>query len=74
MGEIVLERCHGIAEYLEIGTNGLVGEVCGCRGGKVSAGTAMGMDRTHYLNIGIRPMAYGQALTLIALVEAMMLG
>lgn len=41
---------------------------------KVSAGTAMGMDRTHYLNIGIRPMAYGQALTLIALVEAMMLG
>ena len=40
MGEIVLEGCHRIAEYLEIGTNILVGEVCGCRGGKVSAGTA----------------------------------
>ena len=38
---------------------------------KVSAGTAMGMNADHYKGIGIRPMAYGQALTLIALCEAM---
>lgn len=37
----------------------------------VSAGTAMGMDADHYKNIGIHPMAYGQALTLIALTEAL---
>ncbi len=38
---------------------------------KVSAGTAMGMDANHYKGIQIKPMAYGQALTLIALVEAL---
>lgn len=38
---------------------------------KVSAGTAMGMNAEHYKGIGIRPMAYGQALTLIALCEAL---
>lgn len=37
----------------------------------VSAGTAMGMNAEHYKGIGIRPMAYGQALTLIALCEAL---
>ena len=37
----------------------------------VSAGTAMGMNPEHYKGIGIRPMAYGQALTLIALCEAL---
>lgn len=38
---------------------------------KVSAGTAMGMNPEHYKNISIRPMAYGQALTLIAFAEAL---
>ncbi len=38
---------------------------------KVSAGTAMGMSAEHYKQIQIKPMAYGQALTLIALVEAL---
>ena len=37
----------------------------------VSAGTGMGMNPEHYKGIGIRPMAYGQALTLIALCEAL---
>lgn len=37
----------------------------------VSAGTAMGMDAQHYKNIQIRPMAYGQSLTLVALCEAL---
>lgn len=37
----------------------------------VSAGTAMGMNPEHYKGIGIRPMAYGQALSLIALCEAL---
>ena len=37
----------------------------------VSAGTAMGMNAEHYKGIGIHPMAYGQALTLIALIEAL---
>ncbi len=37
----------------------------------VSAGTAMGMDPAHYKGIAVRPMAYGQALTLIALCEAL---
>jgi unsaturated rhamnogalacturonyl hydrolase len=37
----------------------------------VSAGTAMGMNPEHYKGIGIHPMAYGQALTLIALCEAL---
>lgn len=40
---------------------------------KVSAGTGMGMDGNHYKNIQIHPMAYGQALTLIALSEALSL-
>ncbi len=38
---------------------------------KVSAGTAMGMNADHYKGISVRPMAYGQALTLIALCEAL---
>ena len=37
----------------------------------VSAGTGMGYDAEHYKNIVIRPMAYGQSLTLIALCEAL---
>lgn len=38
---------------------------------QVSAGTGMGMDKDHYRNVNIHPMAYGQSLTLIALVEAL---
>lgn len=37
----------------------------------VSAGTGMGYDEDHYKNITIRPMAYGQSLALISLVEAL---
>jgi unsaturated rhamnogalacturonyl hydrolase len=37
----------------------------------VSAGTGMGMNPEHYKAIQTRPMAYGQALTLIALCEAL---
>ncbi|MCH3987708.1 MAG: glycoside hydrolase family 88 protein [Lachnospiraceae bacterium] len=37
----------------------------------VSSGTAMGMDADHYKNIIIHPMAYGQSLTLLALIEAL---
>lgn len=37
----------------------------------VSAGTGMGMDEDHYINIIQSPMAYGQSLTLIALIEAL---
>lgn len=40
---------------------------------KVSSGTAMGMDKQHYLDIVIRPMAYGQSLTSLALTEALYL-
>lgn len=39
--------------------------------GNVSAGTGIGLDSTFYQEILIRPMAYGQALVLIALVEAL---
>ncbi|MDO5516793.1 MAG: glycoside hydrolase family 88 protein [Clostridium sp.] len=37
----------------------------------VSGGTGMGYDKEHYKNIIIAPMAYGQSLTIIALVEAL---
>lgn len=37
----------------------------------VSAGTGMGANAEHYKNILIRPMAYGQSLTILALVEAL---
>ena len=37
----------------------------------VSAGTGMGMDADHYKNIIRAPMAYGQSLTLLALIEAL---
>jgi unsaturated rhamnogalacturonyl hydrolase len=37
----------------------------------VSAGTGIGMDSDHYKNIALMPMAYGQALTLTALYEAL---
>ncbi|MFV0289238.1 MAG: glycoside hydrolase family 105 protein [Mycoplasmatales bacterium] len=37
----------------------------------VSGGTGIGMDKDHYKNIVIGPMAYGQSLTLIALTEAL---
>lgn len=37
----------------------------------VSAGTGMGHSADHYKNIIIAPMAYGQSLTLLALVEAL---
>ena len=33
--------------------------------------TGMGYDRDHYKNILIAPMAYGQSLTILALVEAL---
>ena len=46
-----------------IGADGLVGNV--------SAGTSMGMDAQHYRDIMIRPMAYGQSLTALALTEAL---
>lgn len=39
--------------------------------GNVSAGTSMGMDAQHYKDIMIRPMAYGQSLTALALIEAL---
>jgi len=39
--------------------------------GNVSAGTVIGMDSQAYQRILIRPMAYGQALVLIALTEAL---
>lgn len=37
----------------------------------VSIGTGMGMDANHYKNVPIAPMAYGQSLTMLALVEAL---
>lgn len=37
----------------------------------VSAGTGIGMDADHYKNILLMPMAYGQALALTALCEAL---
>lgn len=37
----------------------------------VSAGTTIGYAADHYKNIIVRPMAYGQPLVLIALVEAL---
>lgn len=37
----------------------------------VSGGTGIGMDKEHYKNIIIAPMAYGQSLTIVALAEAL---
>lgn len=37
---------------------------------KVSSGTGMGYDKDHYKNIMIAPMAYGQSLTILALIKA----
>ena len=37
---------------------------------RVSGGTGMGYDKEHYKNILIAPMAYGQSLTILALVGA----
>lgn len=37
----------------------------------VSGGTGMGYDAEHYKDILIAPMAYGQSLTILALVEAL---
>ena len=37
----------------------------------VSGGTGMGHNKEHYKNILIAPMAYGQSLTIIALVKAL---
>lgn len=37
----------------------------------VSGGTGMGYDADHYKNILIAPMAYGQSLTILALVETL---
>lgn len=39
--------------------------------GRVSSGTGMGLDEQHYLDIVIRPMAYGQSLASLALTEAL---
>ncbi len=41
--------------------------------GNVSAGTSMGMNKEHYAQILIHPMAYGQSLTALALTEALYL-
>lgn len=38
---------------------------------KVSAGTGMGMNEQFYKDIAIMPMAYGQSLTMLALIEAL---
>ena len=48
-----------------VGDDGMVGNV--------SAGTGIGMDAQHYKDIMIRPMAYGQSLTALALTEALYL-
>ena len=53
----------GLLSY--VGEDGVVGNV--------SAGTAVGMNAEHYENIMIRPMAYGQSLTALALIEALYL-
>lgn len=37
----------------------------------VSGGTGMGTDREHYKKILIAPMAYGQSLTILALIQAL---
>lgn len=37
----------------------------------VSGGTGMGMNKEHYKNILIAPMAYGQSLTILALTQAL---
>lgn len=37
----------------------------------VSGGTGMGADREHYKRILIAPMAYGQSLTILALIQAL---
>lgn len=37
----------------------------------VSGGTGMGYDAEHYKNILVAPMAYGQSLTILALVETL---
>ena len=37
----------------------------------VSGGTGIGMDKDHYKNILIAPMAYGQSLVIVALAEAL---
>lgn len=37
----------------------------------VSGGTGMGADREHYKKILIAPMAYGQSLTVLALIQAL---
>lgn len=37
----------------------------------VSSGTGMGTNKEHYKNILIAPMAYGQSLTILALVQAL---
>ena len=47
----------------QIGPDGTVGNVSG--------GTPIGMNEDHYRNIMIAPMAYGQSLTIFALVEAL---
>lgn len=63
--------------YRQVGERAVEG-VIACIGedgtvGKVSSGTAMGNDKQHYLDIVIRPMAYGQSLTSLALTEALYL-
>lgn len=47
----------------EIGENGVVG--------RVSYGTPVGTDSEFYQNIPISPMTYGQALTILLLIESM---
>lgn len=64
-------------KYLEIGKKALEG-VIGCidEDGtvlQVSYGTAMGKNSQHYKDIPITPTAYGQALTMMMLTEAMQL-
>lgn len=60
--------------YTEMGMKAVEGIIdCIAEDGtvqKVSSGTSMGMDEQHYLDIVIRPMAYGQSLTSLALTQA----
>ena len=66
---ILPEKYRATAEN---GIKGLIGSIS--EDGtvlNVSAGTPVGMNKDHYRSIIVRPMAYGQSLTLLALVEAL---
>ncbi len=58
-----VKAVKGLLDY--IGEDGLVKNV--------SAGTGMGMNAQHYKDIVLRPMAYGQSLVALALIEGLYL-